>query len=246
MTSVLVEAPPIELADRAVANVALGLADDEFVMGHRHSEWLGLSPFLEEDLTLASIAQDELGHARALYGLLWPSWEDRDALLVRRPGAQWRSCALVEQGGLSWEASFVRQLAYDIIEPHRWHALAETWPDPQVAALFERVRAEEHFHRRHVVDLVTRLCRGGDEPLARIQGALNEQWHLFGGLVSDLPATILRPVMSDLSDVIIDAGLAMPDAVIPVAADRATRSAAFDDIHASLVSVVAFDPEATW
>ncbi len=246
MNALLIDAPPVELADRAQADIALGLADDELVIGHRHSEWLGLSPFLEEDLTLASIAQDELGHARALYGLLWPSWQERDALLVRRPGSQWRCCALVEQGGLSWEASFVRQLAYDIIEPHRWMHLAQVWADSQMSALVDRVLAEERFHRRHVVDLVMRICAAGPEPLARIQGAFDEQWPLVGSLCSDLGASALDAAINDLRAVSANAGLLLRDPFTAVTADRATRSAAFDDIHQSLVSVVAFDPEATW
>ena len=45
----------------------LALADDELVMGHRLSEWTGWVPYVEEDLAMSSIAQDEIGHARALY-----------------------------------------------------------------------------------------------------------------------------------------------------------------------------------
>jgi hypothetical protein len=97
----------------------LALADDELVIGHRHSEWLGLSPFLEEDLTLSSIAQDEFGHARALYALIWPKWTEREAGITRRPASEWRSCALVELHGQPWERALVRHLLYDLAEPHR-------------------------------------------------------------------------------------------------------------------------------
>jgi ring-1,2-phenylacetyl-CoA epoxidase subunit PaaC len=45
----------------------LALADDELVLGHRHSEWTGWAPYLEEDLAFSSIGQDEVGHARLLY-----------------------------------------------------------------------------------------------------------------------------------------------------------------------------------
>ena len=46
------------------------LADDELIIGHRHSEWTGWAPHLEEDLAFSSIAQDEMAHARLLYGLV--------------------------------------------------------------------------------------------------------------------------------------------------------------------------------
>jgi ring-1,2-phenylacetyl-CoA epoxidase subunit PaaC len=244
-TSLLLDPPPIDVVDPTVATVALGVSDDEFVIGHRHSEWLGLSPFLEEDLTLASIAQDELGHARALYALLWPSWDDRDSLLVRRPATHWRCCELVEQGGLSWEGSFIRQLTYDIIEPHRWQGLADMWHDPQVDALVDRVLAEEQFHRRHVVDIVTRLCRAGDEPLARLQRSVVDHWPLVNGLLSDLNPTFRASALSDLHNVVTSAGLTVPR-TREGDGDRSARSGAFNEVQASLVSVIAFDPEATW
>src|SRR2546421_8817847 len=47
----------------------LELADDELVLGWRNSEWTGIAPFLEEDVAFSSIAQNEIGHARALYEL---------------------------------------------------------------------------------------------------------------------------------------------------------------------------------
>ena len=47
----------------------LELADDELILGWRDSEWTGIAPFLEEDVAFSSIAQNEIGHARALYEL---------------------------------------------------------------------------------------------------------------------------------------------------------------------------------
>ena len=47
----------------------LELADDELILGWRNSEWTGIAPFLEEDVAFSSIAQNEIGHARALYQL---------------------------------------------------------------------------------------------------------------------------------------------------------------------------------
>ena len=47
----------------------LSLADDELILGWRNSEWTGIAPSLEEDVAFSSIAQNEIGHARALYEL---------------------------------------------------------------------------------------------------------------------------------------------------------------------------------
>ena len=48
------------------------MADDELILAHRDSEWTGHAPILEEDIALANLAQDELGHATTIYGLLEP------------------------------------------------------------------------------------------------------------------------------------------------------------------------------
>ncbi len=55
--------------ERALALLLLSMADDEFVIGFRDSEWTGIAPMLEEDVAFSSIAQNEIGHARALYEL---------------------------------------------------------------------------------------------------------------------------------------------------------------------------------
>ena len=54
----------------ALDGLLLSMADDEFVIGFSDSEWTGIAPLLEEDVAMSSLAQDELGHAAALYGLL--------------------------------------------------------------------------------------------------------------------------------------------------------------------------------
>ena len=63
----------------------LAFADDEHLIGQRHTEWIGLGPFLEEDLALASIAQDELGHAAGLYSLVT---DDLDQLAFFRVASE--------------------------------------------------------------------------------------------------------------------------------------------------------------
>ena len=54
----------------ARTDLLLAVADDELILGWRNSEWTGIAPFLEEDVAFSSIAQGEIGHARALYELV--------------------------------------------------------------------------------------------------------------------------------------------------------------------------------
>ena len=51
------------MSDRT--DLLLAIADDELFLGWRNSEWTGIAPFLEEDVAFSSIAQNEIGHARA-------------------------------------------------------------------------------------------------------------------------------------------------------------------------------------
>ena len=70
----------------AAREYLLAFADDEHLIGARHTNWIGLGPFLEEDLAFCSIAQDELGHAVALYGLLLDDPAQLDAFaMIRDP-----------------------------------------------------------------------------------------------------------------------------------------------------------------
>ena len=80
---------PLDL-DLQCALVAylLPWADDELILGHRDSEWTGFAPMLEEDLAFSSIAQDEIGHAALIYGLIGAFTGDSpDLLALDRPEA---------------------------------------------------------------------------------------------------------------------------------------------------------------
>src|SRR5579884_3746903 len=81
----------------------LGLADDELVIGWRDSEWTGIAPVLEEDVAFSSIAQNEIGHARAVY-------EVADEI---------RITALMEE--LPLAAKINREEAYHRMHAELWH-----------------------------------------------------------------------------------------------------------------------------
>ena len=133
----------------------LAFADDEHLMGQQHTEWIGVAPFLEEDLAFCSIAQDELGHAAMLYELLA---EDGgvDRLAFGRPPDDYRSCHLVEVPLPDWADALARHWLYDLAEELRWEALAGSSVD-EVAAVVERAQREETYHRRHADALVRRM-----------------------------------------------------------------------------------------
>ena len=98
----------------------LSLADDELVIGWRDSEWTGIAPLLEEDVAFSSIAQNEIGHARALYELLT---DDADALAFDRPLDAYRCAPLVELRLLDWAYAIARRWLYEVADEIRIAAL---------------------------------------------------------------------------------------------------------------------------
>ena len=56
--------------DSAVANLIAQLADNKQFLGRRYAEWCTAAPTLESAVAAASMAQDEIGHARSLYPIL--------------------------------------------------------------------------------------------------------------------------------------------------------------------------------
>ncbi len=233
--------PPGSPLEPTVVAFALALADDEMVLGHRHSEWLGLSPFLEEDLATASIAQDEMGHARGIYAVLWPDWVERDALVTMRVPDAWRSCRLVESGARVWEQHLVRHLVYDLVEQHRWDALVTRSPH-DFATLAERAGNEERWHRRHATELIQRLS---GQHSARLQNQLEAMWPFVGDLFHGFDPSERSHATSELARSLDSIGLRTP--TVPfIPGDRTRRSAPFAEVHLSLTEVASLDPSATW
>jgi ring-1,2-phenylacetyl-CoA epoxidase subunit PaaC len=146
----------------------LAIADDELVLGWRDSEWTGIAPLLEEDVALSSIAQNEIGHARALYQLLS---EDADALAFDRAPAEYRCAKLVELRFVpDWARTIARRVLYEAADELRLARLKES-SDAAVAGLAAKIDREEAYHRMHAEMWRERL---GEEP--RFVAALDELW----------------------------------------------------------------------
>lgn len=54
----------------ALVKLVASLADNKLFLGRRYAEWCTAAPTLESAVAAASMAQDEIGHARSLYPLL--------------------------------------------------------------------------------------------------------------------------------------------------------------------------------
>ncbi|MEO5985597.1 MAG: 1,2-phenylacetyl-CoA epoxidase subunit PaaC [Candidatus Limnocylindria bacterium] len=144
----------------ALAELLLSVADDEFVIGFWDSEWTGIAPMLEEDVATSSIAQDEIGHARALYELLAELTEDdADRIAFGREVADYRHAALLNHARGDWAFSVARRYLYETADAVRLTALASSAHDG-LAALAGKMRREETYHMLHADAWVRRLADG--------------------------------------------------------------------------------------
>jgi ring-1,2-phenylacetyl-CoA epoxidase subunit PaaC len=157
----------------------LALADDELILGWRNSEWTGIAPFLEEDVAFSSIAQTEIGHARAWYELAAEeSGTDADSLAFDREPDEYRCAPLVELRLVpDWARTIARHWLYETADAIRIEALKKS-DDREIAALAEKIDREETYHRMHAGMWAERLR---DEP--RFQEAVDELWPYSAALL---------------------------------------------------------------
>jgi ring-1,2-phenylacetyl-CoA epoxidase subunit PaaC len=138
----------------------LPIADDELVLGWRNSEWTGIAPFLEEDVAFSSIAQNEIGHARALYQLVAEELgTTADELAFDRAPDEYRCSRLVELRLVpNWARTIARHHLYEGADARRLDALKAS-DDPAVAGLAAKIDREEAYHRMHAQMWHERLAR---------------------------------------------------------------------------------------
>ena len=192
------------------AELLLELADDELVLGWRDSEWTGIAPLLEEDVAFSSIAQNEIGHARALYELVArEQGTTADALAFDREPDEYLCAPLVELRFVpDWARTIARHWLYECADEIRLAALKEA-DDPEVAGLAAKIDREEAYHRMHAQMWVQRLQ---DEP--RLRRAVDELWPHAVALL-DEP---LRPELA------ARAGRTLPSTTLLKAVERGSHT----------------------
>jgi phenylacetate-CoA oxygenase PaaI subunit len=169
----------------------LRLADDELILGWRNSEWTGIAPFLEEDVAFSSIAQNEIGHARALYELAAHELgTTADELAFDRTPSEYRSAPLVELRRLEWARTIARHWLYETADEIRLASLKAS-DDLEIAGLAAKMDREEAYHRMHAEMWIDRLL-AIDEGRARLQEAVDELWPYALGVLDDTLRSELR------------------------------------------------------
>lgn len=162
----------------------LRLADDRLILGQRMSEWCGHGPVLEEDLALANMSLDLIGHASALYTYaseLEGSGLDDDYFAYFRDDYEFTNLQLCELPKGDFAFTIARQFLFSSFSYFQYQILKNA-TDEQFNGMVNKHLKEIKYHLRHSRDWVLRLGDGTEESNKRMQNALDEIWMYVGEL----------------------------------------------------------------
>jgi ring-1,2-phenylacetyl-CoA epoxidase subunit PaaC len=181
----------------AIADLLLAMADDEFVVGFRDSEWTGIAPMLEEDVAFSSLAQDEIGHARLLYQLRSAlTGEDPDKVAFHRRPNEYCHARLLDHPRQGWGFTIVRRWLYDTADSIRLAGLARSSFAP-LAEVVAKIRREERYHLMHLNAWLERLGTRPGKPRGKVLSALKQ--------LSPLATSVFAPLSNE--QMLVDAGV---------------------------------------
>ena len=143
-------------------------------------------------MAFSSIAQNEIGHARALYELAAAELRTTaDELAFDRKPEEYRSAPLVELRRLEWARTIARHWLYETADEIRLAALKAS-DDPEIAAIAAKMDREEAYHRMHAEMWIDRLLSTQDGR-SRLNEAVDELWpYALGVLDSELRPELRR------------------------------------------------------
>lgn len=224
------------MQDKPRTDLLLELADDELILGWRNSEWTGIAPFLEEDVAFSSIAQNEIGHARALYEKAAAELGTTpDELALDRRPEEYRCAPLVKLRLLEWARTIARHYLYETADAMRIEALKSS-DDPDIAGLAAKIDREEVYHRMHAEMWIDRL-QASEEGARRLREAVEELWpYALGVLDEELRPGWVEQVRARL-------GFDLPD-VQPV--PRAQHTTELRELWEEMTMVRRLAPSAQW
>jgi ring-1,2-phenylacetyl-CoA epoxidase subunit PaaC len=202
------------------------LGDDALIYSQRLGEWISRAPQIEEDLALANIGLDLLGHARALLtraGELDGTARSEDELAYLRDEREFRNVHLVEQEPADFGFEMARLLWFAAYQLELYAALV-TSKDMTVAGVAAKAVKEVDYHRDHASQWVLRLGDGTAASHLRMQAALEQVAPYVSELFDDdavsvaaadagvgtLPSSLWDSAFAHVTGVVSQATLTLP------------------------------------
>ncbi|WP_022870365.1 1,2-phenylacetyl-CoA epoxidase subunit PaaC [Yaniella halotolerans] len=214
-----------EKAPEDVATYAMYLGDDALMLAQRLGHWISRAPEMEEDVALANIAQDQLGHARFLLSYAGSAWaKTEDDLAYFRGEEEFRSCRLVEQANGDFGQTIARQLIFSLYQYELFTRLMDS-ADETLASVAAKAVKEVTYHVDHAAQWTIRLGDGTEESHRRMQEGLYYMWPYVDELFKDddllrdlsergiavLPSTLRASFDARIEPILEQATLTVPD-----------------------------------
>ena len=246
-------------APEDVARYALYLGDDALMLAQRLGWWIARAPELEEDIALANIALDLLGHARFLLTYAGTAWgKTEDDLAYFRDEEEFRSCRLVEQENGDFGQTIARQLIFSYYQYELYRRLVRS-SDPTLAAIADKALKEIEYHQDHASQWILRLGLGTEESKRRVQAGLTYMWPYVDELFHDdelveslgdvavLPSSLRADFDRRITAILDEAGLSVPEVLGAWGGDRSGQfSEQRGHILAEMQVLARRHPGATW
>jgi ring-1,2-phenylacetyl-CoA epoxidase subunit PaaC len=170
----------------ALTELLYQLADDDFILAYRGSEWLGLAPHIEEDVAFSSINQDTMGHATIYYNLLENLGEGKaDDLAHMRSSSERKNAIILEEVNGSgdylneprydWAFAVVRNYFYDLAKKIKLEALKTSSYEPLAHAAV-KINMEQYYHVMHWSTWFKQLLSANEDAKTRMMAAVEKVW----------------------------------------------------------------------
>lgn len=244
-----------------VAIYAAMLGDDALMLGQRLSWWVSRAPEMEEDIALANIALDLIGHTRFLYSYAGTAWgKTEDDLAYFREEEEFASARLMEYENGDFGQTIARQLLASYYMLGLYTALLDS-TDETLAAIAAKAVKEIEYHVDHANQWTLRLGLGTEESRHRISEGLFYVWPYLDELFEDLdihtrlaaegtavlPSSLRAEFDERIAHVLRTAGLEIPDSPQAMSGRRTGRfSEQRGYILAEMQSFARKHPGATW
>jgi len=129
----------------AAVDYVQSIADTKLLLGQRYGEWMLKGPHLEDNISGASNAQDEIGQVRQLFRLLKQQGVDEEWLESERAPEEYANAPTLDEEAENWP-TFIVQVA--LSDRSAW-LLLDAIDHDDFTGMVQKMGEDEYFHLEH-------------------------------------------------------------------------------------------------